>query len=101
MRTLMRDTGTVFWRAMRLFLRNPAWLVISLMQPILYIVLFGPLLQQISALLGSANAYQVFVPGILAQLGIFGALFVGFRVIGESPAGVVESQRVTPASRTA
>ena len=101
MRTLLRDTGTVFRRAMRMSLRNPAWLVISLMQPILYIVLFGPLLEPLAGQLGSANAYQIFVPGILVQLGIFGALFVGFGLIAEYRAGVIESQRVTPASRTA
>ena len=101
MGTLLRDTGTVFRRAMRMSLRNPAWLVISLMQPILYIVLFGPLLEPLSGQLGSANAYQIFVPGILVQLGIFGSLFVGFGLIAEYRAGVIESQRVTPASRTA
>ena len=41
------------------------------------------------------------MPGILVQLGIFGALFVGFGLIAEYRAGVIESQRVTPASRTA
>src|SRR3954447_20647670 len=96
-----RDTWTIFARAMRLSLRNPAWLVISLMQPILYILLFGPLLKPLSGQLGSGNAYQIFVPGILVQLGIFGALFVGFGLIAEWRAGVIESQRVTPASRTA
>jgi ABC-2 type transport system permease protein len=101
MSTLLRDTGTVFTRAMRISLRNPAWLLISLMQPILYITLFGPLLEPLSAQLGGRNAYQVFVPGILVQLGIFGALFVGFGLIAEWRAGVIESQRVTPASRTA
>jgi ABC-2 type transport system permease protein len=101
MGTLLRDTGTVFWRAMRLSLRNPAWLVIMMMQPILYIVLFGPLLEPISGQLGAENAYQFFVPGILVQLGIFGSLFVGFGLIAEYRAGVIESQRVTPASRTA
>jgi ABC-2 type transport system permease protein len=101
MRTLLRDTGTVFTRAMRNSLRNPAWLVISLMQPILYIVLFGPLLEPIAGQLGGGNAYRIFVPGILVQLGIFGALFVGFGLIAEYRAGVIESQRVTPASRTA
>ena len=79
MGTLFRDTGTVFWRAMRLSLRNPAWLVIMMMQPILYIVLFGPLLEPLSGQLGAGNAYQIFVPGILVQLGIFGSLFVGLR----------------------
>ncbi len=101
MHALLRDTGTVFWRAMRLSLRNPAWLVIMMMQPILYIVLFGPLLEPLSGQLGAGNAYQIFVPGILVQLGIFGSLFVGFGLIAEYRAGVIESQRVTPASRTA
>ena len=96
-----RDTWTIFARAMRLSLRNPAWVVIGLTQPVLYILLFGPLLEPLSGQLGSGNAYQVFVPGILVQLGIFGALFVGFGLIAEWRAGVVESQRVTPASRTA
>jgi ABC-2 type transport system permease protein len=99
--SVVRDTGTIFLRAMRLSLRNPAWLFISLMQPILYITLFGPLLKPLSSQLGGRNAYQVFVPGMLVQLGIFGALFVGFALIAEWRAGVVESQRVTPASRTA
>jgi ABC-2 type transport system permease protein len=101
MSTLLRDTRTVFMRAMRLSLRNPAWLVIMMMQPILYIVLFGPLLKPLSGQLGTGNAYQIFVPGILVQLGIFGSLFVGFGLIAEYRAGVIESQRVTPASRTA
>ncbi|MEU2348250.1 ABC transporter permease [Modestobacter sp. NPDC049651] len=101
MSTLGRDTWTIFARSMRLSLRNPAWLVISLLQPVLYITLFGPLLEPISGQLGTGNAYQLFVPGILVQLGIFGALFVGFGLIAEYRAGVIESQRVTPAPRTA
>jgi len=96
-----RDTWTVFERSMRMSLRNPAWLVISVMQPILYIVLFGPLLKPLSAQLGAGNAYQLFVPGILVQLGMFGAMFVGFGLIAEYRAGVIESQQVTPASRVA
>jgi ABC-2 type transport system permease protein len=96
-----RDTWTIFARAMRLSLRNPTWVVIGLTQPVLYIVLFGPLLKPLSGSLGTGNAYQIFVPGILVQIGMFGALFVGFGLIAEWRAGVVESQRVTPASRTA
>jgi ABC-2 type transport system permease protein len=100
--SVARDTWTIFARAMRLSLRNPAWVVIGLSQPILYIVLFGPLLKPLSGQLGAAgNAYQIFVPGILVQVGMFGALFVGFGLIAEWRAGVIESQRVTPASRTA
>ena len=41
------------------------------------------------------------MPGLLVQLGMFGALFTGFGLIGEWRAGIIEAERVTPASRTA
>ncbi len=99
--TLVRDTLTVFRRSMRLALRNPAWVVIGLSQPVLYVLLFGPLLKPLAGQLGTGNAYQLFVPGILVQLAMFGSLFVGFGLIAEYRAGVIESQRVTPAPRLA
>jgi ABC-2 type transport system permease protein len=97
---VVRDTLIVFVRAMRLSLRNPTWVIIGLTQPILYLVLFGPLLKPMARLLGG-DAWQIFVPGMLVQLGIFGGMFVGFALIAEWRAGVIESMRVTPASRLA
>jgi ABC-2 type transport system permease protein len=99
--TFLTETWIVFARAMRLSLRNPTWVIIGLSQPILYLVLFGPLLKPLAPALGTANAWQLFVPGMLVQLGMFGALFVGFGLIAEYRAGVIEAMRVTPASRTA
>jgi ABC-2 type transport system permease protein len=102
MRTL-HETRLIFRRAMRLSLRNPVWVILGLIQPILYLVMFGPLLEGMSAVQGwpAGDAWQVFVPGLLVQLGIFGAAFVGFGLIAEMRAGVVERMRVTPASRLA
>lgn len=99
--TFVRDTATVFRRAMRLSLRNPVWTVMGLAQPILYLTLFGPLLEPLKAQLGVENAYQFFVPGLLVQLGMFGAMFVGFGLISEWRDGVIEAERVTPAPRSA
>jgi ABC-2 type transport system permease protein len=100
--TFFRDTWVIFSRAMRLSLRQPMWVVIGLMQPILYLVLFGPLLQTVAKNSGFAgDAWQVFVPGLLVQLGIFGGLFVGFGIIAEWRAGVIDRQMVTPANRVA
>lgn len=99
--TFATETRTIFVRSTRLALRNPAWVIIGLSQPILYLILFGPLLEPLVRRLGTGSAYQLFVPGILVQVGIFGALFVGFSLLAEVRAGVFESQRVTPASRTA
>jgi ABC-2 type transport system permease protein len=97
----LRETFIVFRRQLRLALRNPAWVIIGLVQPILYLALFGPLLEPLARSFGTANAYTVFVPGLLVQLGLFGALFAGFGLVAEWRAGVIEAERVTPASRTA
>jgi ABC-2 type transport system permease protein len=102
--TFLRETWIVFARAMRLSLRNPVWVVIGLVQPVLYLALFGPLLKQVVSNtpgLPPGDAWQIFVPGLLVQLGIFGAAFVGFGLIAEYRAGVIERMRVTPAHRTA
>lgn len=101
MSDFFRETWIVFSRQMRIALRNPAWVLIGLAQPVLYLVLFGPLLEPLASQFGVDNAYVIFVPGLLIQLGLFGALFAGFNLIAEWRAGVVEAERVTPASRTA
>ena len=98
--TFFRDTWIIFSRSMRLSLRQPMWVLIGLMQPILYLVLFGPLLQKVAQTSGfEGDAWQVFVPGLLWQRGIFGGLVVGFGIIAEWRAGVIDRQMVTPASR--
>jgi ABC-2 type transport system permease protein len=98
-----RDTLLIFRRQLRLSLRNPAWVIIGLIQPILYLAFFGPLLKKVAGggLSGfpGGNSYSFFVPGLLIQLGLFGAAFVGFTIISDWRFGVIERLRVTPASR--
>ena len=102
MRTL-RDTWLVFQRNLGLTLGNPAWTVIGLVQPILYLLLFAPLLTSIVRTPGfpPGGAYNIFVPGLLIQLGLFGTAFVGFTLIAELRYGLVERLQVTPVSRLA
>src|SRR4051794_33800987 len=97
----LRESHIVFRRQLRMNLRNPAWVIIGMLQPVLYLLLFGPLLKPLIHQFGATNAYTFFVPGMLVQLGIFGAFFAGFSLIGEWREGVIEAERVTPASRTA
>jgi ABC-2 type transport system permease protein len=49
----------------------------------------------------AGNSYSFFVPGLLIQLGLFGAAFVGFTIIADWRYGVIERLRVTPVSRLA
>ena len=101
---LLRDILIIFRRQVRHSLRVPMTLVLGLLQPILYLLLFGPLFSRVVPQLGGtpgASGWQVFVPGILVQLGLFSSSFVGFGIIAELRSGVVERFRVTPVSRLA
>jgi ABC-2 type transport system permease protein len=98
---LLRDTWIVFQRQMQLVLRNPVWLIIGVVQPLYFLLLFGPLLKPALGARTNAEAYQIFVPGLLVMLAIFGSMFVGFGLIAELRAGIIERSRVTPVSRLA
>ncbi|WP_280370103.1 ABC transporter permease [Nocardia wallacei] len=100
--TFLRDTGLIFWSQLRSNLRNPVWVLIGLSQPVLYLVLFGPLVKGIAPSLGpGTDPWEVLTPALVIQIGLFGAIYVGFGLVMELRAGVVERQRVTPASRAA
>jgi ABC-2 type transport system permease protein len=101
MKTL-RDSLIIAERSVRYTLSNPGWVVLGLMQPLLYLALFGPLLHRLAAVpgFGNGNSWKVFVPGLLIQQGVFGCLYAGYGILADSRAGVLERLKVTPASRT-
>jgi len=102
--SVLTDTWLIFQRSMRQSLRNPFWVIIGIVQPFLYLALFGPLLipiVQSTPGFPPGDAWQVLVPALLVQLGLFGGLFVGFAILAEFRAGVIERMRVTPVSRVA
>jgi ABC-2 type transport system permease protein len=101
---LARDSWLIFQRQVLLLLRNPVWIFVGIFQPVMYLLLFAPLLNPALAPLGAtsnADTYKIFVPGLLVLLAIFGGLFQGFGLIAELRAGVIERSRVTPVSRLA
>ena len=101
----IKDMLLIYRRQQQIVLRNPAWIIIGLTQPILYLALFGPLLTKIPlsdlGVSSGGNAYRFFVPGLLIQLGLFGSTFVGFAIISDWRSGVIERFRVTPVNRMA
>ncbi|GGK88838.1 ABC transporter permease [Mangrovihabitans endophyticus] len=95
----LQDIGVVFRSELGLALRNRIGIAIGLIQPFVYLLLFGPLLTQ--ALPGGRNPWLFFVPGLLLQLGLFGTGFAGFNLIPDIRSGFVERLRVAPISRLA
>ena len=81
-------------------LRQPVWIVSGLMTPLLYILLFSPLLKNMtSPPLTTAAVLNSFVPGILTLLAFSTGMGSGWTIIWELQSGVIERLRVTPASR--
>ncbi|MGV9890817.1 ABC transporter permease [Streptomyces sp. NPDC003395] len=97
---LLHDTGLIYGRYLRQTLRSRFAMLFGVLMPLLYLLFFGPLLTDLP-LGGKGSSWQVLVPGLLLQLGLFGALFAGFMIILENGQGIVERMRVTPVSRLA
>ncbi|MEV5719464.1 ABC transporter permease [Amycolatopsis mediterranei] len=100
---MLRDTWLIFRRDMRAALRNPTWVLIGIMQPLLYLFLFGPLMVRTVQDQGRSelDGWMLLTPALIAQLALFGSSFVGFGLLAEFRSGVVERFRVTPVSRVA
>lgn len=98
---LALDTWIIFRRYMGKSLSSLPYMGVSLAQPVLYLLLFAPLLKSVASVPGfpGGGAYNVFVPGLLVQLGLFSATSGGWGLIAEVRAGVIERMRVTPTSR--
>ena len=95
------DTGAVFTREILLLLRDPFSLIFSLLQPLMFLALFGPLLDGLlggSGIDGS-SALQWFLPGILVMIAVFGTGMVGSNLLYELMTGAYERILATPISR--
>lgn len=100
MNTLIRDTGIVFTRELRPFVREPFSVVFSMIQPLIFLALFAPLLTSVSGL-GAGSTLQWFVPGIVVMSCLFGASMTGSNLLMEMQTGSHERMLVTPLSRPA
>lgn len=92
-----RDTWLLFRHQLRRVVGGRLGLLFGVLQPVLYLALFGPLL---GTYIG-AGSWQVFVPGVLMQLALFSAGLAGFDIVFDARFGVLERLRVTPAARLA
>jgi ABC-2 type transport system permease protein len=96
----VRDTATVFVRESRPLVRDPFSVIFSLVQPVVFLGLFGPLL--VGAAGGDvAGTLQWFVPGILVMVALFGTASTGANLLFEMQTGSHERTLVAPLSRSA
>lgn len=95
-----RDTGIVMLRELRPVLHDPFSLLFGMIQPLVFLGLFGPLLSgSLGADLPGGNVWQWFVPSILAMTALFGTSTTGANLLFEMQTGAHERMLVTPLTR--
>jgi ABC-2 type transport system permease protein len=89
-------------RQARNLMREPIWIVLLLVQPMVWLVLYGQLFKNLTRLGGfGTSSYITFLaPAIVVMNGFFGATWSGMSMINDLDHKVVERFLATPAART-
>ena len=101
--TLLSDTRYLFVRYLKKLIRNTILLFFSLVQPIIFLVLFTQLFERFANVPGfPAESYLIFAtPGILLQNAFGSALQSGNSIVSDMDTGYLQKMLVTPVSRYA
>jgi ABC-2 type transport system permease protein len=103
MMDFLLDTWHLFLRLLRATLRMPVYLLISIVQPVLWVLLFGQLFNKVTTIQGfGASSYvQFLAPGISIMTALFGAAYSGMGMLGDIDRGVLDRLLATPVARGA
>lgn len=97
------DTAHITVRHLLALWRQPWWIAITLVQPVIWLLLFGALFQTVTDIpgFGSDNYIQFLAPGVVVMTAFFGAGWTGMPVIDDIDRGVVDRFLVSPVRRSA
>lgn len=103
MRTFAADTYHLFLRYMRTTLRLPIWIAVTLVQPVIWLFLYGQLFRRIVELPGfGADSYiQHLTPGVVIMTAMFGSAWSGMSLIRDLDEGIMDRLLSTSVHRGA
>src|ERR1700692_3646431 len=97
----LRQTLAVAEADVRKLVHDPVELLTRMVQPVLWLLIFGQVFNRTRAIPTGGISYLDFMsPGILAQSVLFGAIFYGISLIWERDLGIVQKYLVSPAPRS-
>jgi ABC-2 type transport system permease protein len=101
--TLLIHSLLMMQRLLRNLLRQPWWVVFSLVQPIIWLMLYGQLFKRVVELPGfNANSYISFVtPGVVIMSALFAGGWNGMGMIMDMNQGVMDRLLISPINRAA
>ena len=100
--TAVEHTWFMMGRQARNLMREPIWIVMMVIQPMVWLVLYGQLFKNVTRLGGfGTGSYVTFLaPAIVVMNAFFGATWSGMSMINDLDHKVVERFLATPAART-
>ena len=102
MREVARQTGWMVVRQARNLMREPIWIAMMVIQPMLWLLLYGQLFSKVTPLRAGAGSYVEFLtPGIVCMNAFFGGTWGGMAMISDLDRHVVDRFLAAPASRLA
>jgi ABC-2 type transport system permease protein len=98
----LRDTQHMTIRHLMTLWRQPWWIAVSLVQPVIWLLLFGALFKSVTDIpgFGSTNYIQFLAPGVVVMTAFFGAGWTGMPVIDDINRGVIDRFLVSPVRRS-
>ncbi|HUL25471.1 MAG TPA: ABC transporter permease [Streptosporangiaceae bacterium] len=103
MTAIATHTSLMTGRQLRALARQPAYLVISLIQPVIWLFLFGSLFRKIVELpgFGASSYLDYLVPGVVIMSALSTSMWSGMTVLEEIDRGVMDRFLVLPLHRSA
>jgi ABC-2 type transport system permease protein len=102
MTQLLRHTGWMIVRQARNLMREPIWIALMVIQPLMWLLLYGQLFSRIGPLRGGADSYIEFLtPGIICMNAFFGGSWSGMAMITDLDRHVIDRFLAAPTSRFA
>jgi ABC-2 type transport system permease protein len=103
MSTAIQQTWQINLRYIRAFVRQPAWVAIALVQPIIWLLLFGQLFKSVVEIPGfEGGSYIAFLtPGVAVMTAVMSAGWNGMGFIEDMRRGVLDRVLVAPLWRGA
>src|SRR3569623_1150164 len=100
---MLADTWYLFCKYMKITFRMPMWTLFTLVQPLIWLIIFGQLFRNMTQLPGfpPGSYMDFFVPGVLIMTVLFGSSWSGVSLLREIQSGTVDKMLVSPVSRVA
>jgi ABC-2 type transport system permease protein len=101
--TLVQHSLYMTIRHIRELLRQPWWIAVTLVQPVIWLLLYGALFKRVVEIPGfhTGSYIEFLAPGVVVMTAIFSAGWGGMPLIDDIERGVTDRFLVTPVKRSA